>query len=59
MEKIRSGGFDLTRDLPMDADLERRPGERGTEDGFELRLAERGQSRFGDVDVPSRHCSVR
>ena len=37
----------------MDADLERRLGERGAEDGFELGFAERGQSRFGDVDVPS------
>ena len=66
VEKIRSGRFDLRRDLPMDADLELRPaeggtedefeivsGERRTEDGFERGFEERGQSRIGDGDVPS------
>ena len=59
-EKIRSGKFDLRRDLPMDAYLELRLGERGTEDEFEIlsRYAavmgfeERGQSRFVDRDLP-------
>ena len=66
VEKIRSGRFDLRRDLPMDADLELRPAERGTEydfemeseerrmeDGFEQGFEESGQSRFEDGDVPS------
>ena len=36
----------------MDADLGRKLGGRRTEDAFKLGFVEKGQSRFGDVDVP-------
>lgn len=54
VEKIREGGFDLTRDTPMDLDLERGPGgRRRRAEDFDLGLAEKGESRFRDADVPS------
>ena len=54
VEKIREGGFDLTRDTPMDLDLERGPGGGGERaEDFDLEFAEKGESRFRDADVPS------
>lgn len=51
--KIRSGKFDLTKDLPMDRDLEKEPASTREARDLDLGFADNGESRFRDLDVPS------
>lgn len=51
--KIRSGMFDLTKDLPMDRDLEKEPASMREVGYLDLGFADKGENRFRDLDVPS------
>ncbi|KAM0803943.1 hypothetical protein BDR22DRAFT_838394 [Usnea florida] len=59
IEKIRTGRFDLTKDLPMDTDLEERPDRRsltGDEDldiEDPLGYPDMHKGRFKDVNAPT------
>lgn len=53
VERIRSGKFDLRKDLPMDIDLEQEPASNRTAGGSNFGIEEMGESRFRDVDAPS------
>lgn len=63
IKKIRAGNFDLTKDLPMDVDLEQEPGGvRPTPEdegvGYEFSADPLGDTetevgRFKDIDAPS------
>ena len=54
IEKIRTGKFDLTKDLPMDTDLEERPDRRSfTGDEDLLGYPDKHHGRFKDVDAPT------
>lgn len=53
VERIRSGEFDLTKDLPMDLDLEQKPASKRTAGDSDFGFGEMGESRFRDVDAPS------
>ena len=62
IEKVRTGKFDLTKDLPMDTDLEERPGGRSLTEDEDLDIEfsedplgypERHNGRFKDIDAPT------
>ena len=62
IEKIRTGKFDLTKDLPMDADLEERPDRRSPTEDEDLNIefsehplgyTETHNGRFKDIDAPT------
>ena len=63
IKKIRAGKFDLTKDLPMDVDLEQEPGGRAAPEedddvAFEFSASPLGDTenpmgRFKDMDAPS------
>ena len=51
--KIRSGGFNLTKDLPMDRDLEQKPASTREAVDVDMKFTDTDESLFGDLDMPS------